>query len=120
MKRITLVVSIFWLLFLGCDNDSEGGVYLTGTYRRDSYVTNNDRSIFTETNFTFNRNYLTFLNGIYKYDGATLTFTIGGQKHIEYATFDGNAIIISGGDAYSEYLNGRWVKTGENQGGASS
>jgi hypothetical protein len=120
------------IIFVGCDNENPNGdnngngntngnsngntngvsVYLTGTYGRYmvSSGTVNDRLIFTETNITFNRASSTIFSGTYKYDGATLTLTIGGVNHIKYATVDGENIYITGDGAYSEYIRDRWVK----------
>jgi len=93
-------------------NTNAGGVYLTGTYKRYmvSSGTYNDYLIFTNTNITFNRASSTIINGTYKFDGATLTLTIGGVNHVKYATVDGNNLYITGDGAYSEYIKDRWVK----------
>jgi len=94
------------------NNTNGGGVYLTGTYKRYmvSSGTYNDYLIFTNTNITFNRAGSTIINGNYKFDGATLTLTIGGVNHVKYATVDGNNLYITGDGAYSEYIKDRWVK----------
>lgn len=119
-KRIfsLLLVLLFLLgiMFIGCEKEDDeinkGGVYLTGTYKRYmvSSATYNDYLIFTNNNITFNKSGSTVFSGTYKYDGATLTLTIGGVNHNKYATVDGANIYITGDGAYSEYITGRWVK----------
>jgi hypothetical protein len=131
-----LAICVFGLFFIGCDienpdendngnsnnntsntnenngNTNVGGVYLTGTYKRYmvSSGTYNDYLNFTNTNITFSRAGSTIINGNYKFDGSTLTLTIGGVNHVKYATVDGNNLYITGDGAYSEYIKDRWVK----------
>ena len=127
---VLVMTLVFGMTVVGCDdgnsnennngntngntngNNNGGSIYLTGTYGRYmvSSATVSDRLIFTETNITFNRASSTIFSGTYKYDGATLTLTIGGVNHIKYATVDGENVYITGDGAYSEYIKDRWVK----------
>jgi hypothetical protein len=127
-KKFILFILSLGIMFVSCDNGNPnednngntngngntnvGGVYLTGTYGRYmvSSATVNDRLIFTQTNITLNRASSTIFSGTYKYDGTTLTLTIGGVNHVKYATVDGENLYITGDGAYSEYIKDRWVK----------